>query len=224
MKRVLFAVLGTFIGMAGLVLLATGGMLLALFGTDGRADVPIGSVTSDRGRAVLVNDFQIDAPSPLPAMDERWLDLELRVTGDASHFVGVAPKKQAVRYLQGVPYDLVTGIDSSADSFNSTTIPGSSKPQPPETMSWQEQAVGTDVSVQWPASEVDTSLVVMNEDLSADVSATVDVVVKMPWASGAGIGMVIGGVVAVILGIVLLVLAMRSKSSKQTTQTTPSQG
>lgn len=211
MKRALLAIIGGILGLTGLGFLVIGGILLAVFGTDGEAAVPIGSVASPKGRAVVINNFQIDAADSLP-LNESWFDLKLQVTGNQSHFVGVAPKKDSLRYLQGVPYELITGVDSSSGTLKGTSIPGSSKPEPPEAQTiWDTKETGDDTTVTWPVSNVDTSLVVMNEDLSSGVAADVNVDVRIAWASGAGIGLVVAGILAVVVGIIMLAMAMRSK-------------
>lgn len=211
MKRAVLAILGGILGLAGLGLLATGAILLAAFGTDGRAQIPIGSLASAKGSAVVVNHFQIDATNSVP-LDDSWFDLSLRVTGNQSHFVAVAPKKETLRYLQGTPYELVTGVDSQSGSLQGAAIPGSGKPKPPESVQiWTDQQTGDDVTVAWPVSDKDISLLVMNEDLSPGVRAGVEVDVRIAWASPAGIGLVVAGLLAMVIGIVLLVLAMRSK-------------
>lgn len=213
MKRALLAIIGSILGLAGLGLLASGGLLLAAFGTDGRAQLPLGTVASTKGRAIVLNNLQINAADSLP-LNESWFDLNLAVSGGQSHFVGVATKKDALGYLQGVPYELLTGVDSSSSTLQGTAIPGSNKPDAPDSVTiWEDKEVGQDVTVSWPVSNLNTSLVVMNEDLSADVKADIGVDVRVGWASTAAIGLVVAGIVAVVVGIVLLALALRSKSS-----------
>lgn len=210
MKRLVLGILGAVLGLVGVGLMGGGAALLGLFGTDGQADIPIGAVTSQSGRAVVVTDFEISSDAPLP-VDEQWFDLRLEVQGEGPLFIGVAPKADSLEYLQGVPYELVTGIDSSADTFNQTTIPGDRVPEAPASQPfWVDQASGRDVSVAWPVADSDTTLVVMNEDGSRAVDGEVSVVATVSWAGSAAIGLVIAGLVLVILAIVVLVMAFRA--------------
>lgn len=209
-KKAILAICGALLGLAGLAALGLGAVLLSLFGTDGQSTIPIGRVTSEAGRAVVVTDFQISSSTPVP-LNESWFDLALQVRGDDPHFVGVATKEQALDYLQGVSYNLVTDFDSSAGTIDSTVIPGDVRPQPATTQTfWSDQQTGSDVRVAWPVSDENTSLVIMNEDGSRGVTAAVDVLLTIAWAGAAGIGVMVTGLILVILAIVLLVMAMRS--------------
>ena len=113
--------------------------------------------------------------------------------------------------LQGVPYELVTGIDSSSDSMDSTTIPGDRVPPDPgaETI-WTDQQTGRQASVAWPVSNSDKTLVVMNRDASKGVAADISVIATVTWIGPLAVGMLIAGVVLVGLAILLLVLAFRA--------------
>lgn len=213
-KRLILGIFGAVLGMLGLGVLGLGAVLFTLFGTDGQSSIPIGRLSSEAGRAVVVTDFQISSSTPVP-LNESWFDLSIRVRGKDSHFVGVAPKDEALTYLQGVPYNLVTDFDSSSGKINSTPIPGDAKPAAPESQSiWSDQRSGDDVSVAWPVSDENTSLVVMNSDGSPDVRAGVDVLLTIAWAGAAAIGLVVTGLILLVLAIVLLVMAMRAGSQR----------
>lgn len=219
MKRVVLGLLGVLLALVGLSLLASGSALLALFGTDGRTAIPIGAVTAPEGRAVVLTDFQISSSTPVP-VNEAWFALQVKVAGDQSHFVGVAPKTEALRYLQGVPYSLVSDFDSSAGAIDATTIPGDARPADPQRQRfWQAQQVGRQVAVDWPVADEDTTLVVMNEDGTADVDATITVLLTIAWAGTAGIGIAVAGLVLIVLAIVALVVAFRSRSDASTPST-----
>lgn len=209
-KRLVLGLLGALLGLIGLGLLGGGGVLLSLFGTDGEADIPIGQVSGDAVRAVVVTDFQISSSTALP-VDETWFDLRLEVTGEQPLFMGVADKPDSLQYLQGVPYELVTGIDSSSDSMDSTTIPGDRVPPDPgaETI-WTDQQTGRQASVAWPVSNSDKTLVVMNRDASKGVAADISVIATVTWIGPLAVGMLIAGVVLVGLALLLLVLAFRA--------------
>jgi hypothetical protein len=209
-KRLVLGLLGALLGLIGLGLLGGGSVLLSLFGTDDEADIPIGRVNGDQVRAVVVTDFQISSSTALP-VDETWFDLRLEVTGDQPLFVGVADKPDSLQYLQGVPYELVTGIDSSSDSLDSTTIPGDRVPTDPRAEAfWTDQQTGRQASVAWPVSSSDKTLVVMNRDAAKGVAADVSVIATVAWIGPLAIGMVIAGVVLVGLAILLLILAFRA--------------
>lgn len=212
-KRVVLGILGAVLGFVGLGLFGLGAVLLSVFGTDGRSTLPIGTLASQDGRAVVVTDFQISSSTPVP-FDEAWFDLQLQVSGETPHFVGVAPKADSLRYLQGVPYELVTGFDSSQDVINATSIPGDARPAPAADQTfWTDQQTGSDVVVRWPVSDTDTTLVVMNEGGATDVTAVVNVLLTVSWAGAAGIGLAIGGLVLAVIAIIVLVVAFRANKN-----------
>lgn len=215
------AILGAVLGLVGLGLMGVGSVVLALFGTDGQTSIPIGNLQSAEGRAVVLTDFQISSSTPLP-LNEEWFDLRLDVTGEQAHFVGVAAKADSIAYLQGVPYELVTGFDSASDNIDSTTIPGDARPADPQTQAfWTDSQTGRDAAVTWPVSDSDTTLVVMNKDASAGVDAAVSVLLTIAWAGAAGIGVLVAGLLLVVLAIVLLALALRSGPKPPQPQTWP---
>lgn len=206
----MLGLLGALLGIIGLGLLGAGAVLLAVFGTDGQAKVPIGSLSSDEGRAVVVRDFEIDSDTPVP-VDESWFDLRLEVTGKQPLFVGVAPKADTLEYLRGVPYELVTDVDTVTDSVESTTIPGDRVPEEAAAQAfWSDQQSGRAATVAWPVSNADTTLVVMNEDVSRGVDAHVAVLATISWAGSAAIGMAIAGLVVAGVAIAVLVVAFRA--------------
>ena len=98
----MLGILGALLGLIGVGLMGAGAVLFGMFGTDGQARIPIGSVTSEVGRAVVVTDFEISSDAPLP-VEQNWFDVRLEVTGNEPLFVGVAPKSDSLDYLQGVP-------------------------------------------------------------------------------------------------------------------------
>jgi hypothetical protein len=123
----------------------------------------------------------------------------------------VAPKPDSLQYLQGVPYRLVTGFDSSNGMIDSLAIPGDARPVDPAGQTfWTDQQSGDDVVVDWPVASTDTTLVVMNDDLSRGVEAAVTVLLTVAWAGAAGLGAALAGLVVMIVAIVVLVLAFRS--------------
>lgn len=217
----MLGILGALLGLIGVGLMGAGAVLFGMFGTDGQARIPIGSVTSEVGRAVVVTDFEISSDAPLP-VEQNWFDVRLEVTGNEPLFVGVAPKSDSLDYLQGVPYELVTGIDSASDTFNQTTIPGDRVPEAPATQPfWVDQASGQDVTVAWPVADADTTLVVMNDDASRGVDGRVSVLATVAWAGTAAIGMAIAGLVVIGIAIWVLVLAFRAGSGQSTAQFPP---
>lgn len=210
-RRLVLGLLGALLGLTGLAVMSGGLVLLGLFGVDGRASIPLGSLTSDTGRAVVVTDFEIGTSAPVP-VDESWFDLRLDVSGAQPLFVGVADRDDSLDYLQGVPYTLVTGIDSEASALDNTRIPGDRTPSDPASEDfWTDDQSGREASVQWPVTDARTTLVVMNADASRGIDADVEVLVTISWVGPLAVGLTVAGVVLIIVGIIVLVVGLRAK-------------
>ena len=209
-KRVVLGILGAVLGLVGLGLLFAGGVLFSIFGSDGEADIPLGRLAAKEGRAVVVTDFEIASTTPAP-LEQSWFDLQLQITGKKELFAGVASREDTLKYLQGVPYELVTTIDSSGDGLDSTTIPGDAVPSDPQAETfWTDSGAGRKVDVTWPIGTGETTLMIMNSDASSPVRADVSVVAAVSWAVPAAIGAVVAGVVLAVVALLLVVLAFRS--------------
>jgi hypothetical protein len=220
-RRLILGLLGALLGLIGLGVMSGGLVLLGLFGVDGRTAVQLGSLESDTGRAVVVTDFEISTSAPVP-VDESWFDLRLNVSGAQSLFVGVADRDDSLEYLQGVPYTLVTGIDSEAGALDSTRIPGDRIPPDPASQDlWTDGQSGREASVQWPVTDARTTLVVMNSDVSRGIDADVEVDVTISWVGPLAVGLVVAGVVLIIFGIVVLVIGLRTEQEPQMTAPPP---
>ena len=133
--------------------------------------------------------------------------------------MGSPPRRDSLEYLQGAALRAVTGIDSSSDTFNETTIPGDRVPEAPEAQTfWTDKQVGTDVTVSWPVSDGDTTLVVMDEGGSRAVAADISVLVTVAWAGSLGIGLIIAALVLLGVAIAVLVAAFRAGSEQPAQQ------
>jgi hypothetical protein len=60
----------------------------------------------------------------------------------------------------------------------------------------------------------------MNEDGSRSVDVDVAVGAKVPWLFGVGVGMVVGGVAALIIGILMVVFSLRGRKKSQLSEPT----
>jgi len=89
--------------------------------------------------------------------------------------------------------------------------PGNSEPAIPTTQDfWLESVNGPGTqTLAWDMQAGTWSLVLMNEDGSAGVDLSVVLGVKIPWLFGTGLGLLIGGIVALPLGTLMIILATR---------------
>jgi hypothetical protein len=134
-------------------------------------------------------------------------------------FIGVARESDLMSYLRNVEYDEITNISIHPDGLDVDYInhSGNSSPEVPTSQTfWVEAAYGTGIqTLEWELEKGTYSLVLMNEDGSINVDVDVAVGVKIPWLFGVGLGMVIGGTVALILGILMVIFALRGRRRPQ---------
>jgi hypothetical protein len=213
MKKVILIVLGAIAGLIGLGLVAGGIALAAVFGPDGRFE-------SDSQRldtatyALLSEPVRLQSDAPMTS-DYGGVKVGLRThaNGDRPVFVGIGPTGAVNEYLRGVAVDVVTEWHYS-DSVQKTRVNGESAPEPPTAQPfWLVKASGSEPQVNWKLRNGSYRLVVMNADASKAVDVDAKWRVEIPWIFPLGIGLLIAGVIAIGIGILLLVLGIRARTS-----------
>ncbi|MFN0283858.1 MAG: DUF4389 domain-containing protein [Kineosporiaceae bacterium] len=123
-------------------------------------------------------------------------------------FVGVAPTPDAARYLSGVQYTTVTDF---ADTGVTYVQHGGDAPSVPPQASdiWVAEVSGPGTqTLTWSPDGTDSTIVVMNLDGSAGVSVRADAGATLPLLPWVAAGLLIGGLVALLVGIVLIAVAV----------------
>jgi hypothetical protein len=127
-------------------------------------------------------------------------------------FVGIASQQDVAAYLRDVEQDEVRALDFDPFAVRYATLAGDTAPVPPaEVPIWVASSSGTSESLEWETADGDWSVVVMNADGSADVSADIAIAAKAPLLFHIGLGLVIGGSVLLLAAAVGLVFAVRSR-------------
>ncbi|MDF2746280.1 MAG: hypothetical protein K0S98_564 [Propionibacteriaceae bacterium] len=190
-----------------------GGATLAVANATSRDDA--GFLMSER-RALSTDTYAIAssnlrlADGPAAEVPERWVGTaKVQITSqDASQvFLGIAATRDAEAYLRGVAHATVVDIPPRPAAPVYSTTPGSA-PQtaPTDAQIWVAQSVGAGThSVTFPLESGDWTVVVMNADGQAAVSADLAVGATVPglrWLvaillSVAGTGLLIGVVLVV---------------------------
>jgi hypothetical protein len=126
-------------------------------------------------------------------------------------FIGVAEESDVEAYLSGVEYDEITEWSINPYRVEYGHHPGSSVPAAPTSQTfWAESAHGAGTQIlKWELERGNWVLVLMNDDGSAGVDLSGAVGVKVPWLFGIGVGFLIGGIAALIIGIVMVYFAVR---------------
>ena len=118
------------------------------------------------------------------------------------------------RYLAGAAVDKVTDLD--VDPFRLKTVrqDGTSRPAPPADQTFWV-ARGAARTRRWTGRSVTAAiaLVMMNADASTGVGLNGRFGLTIPHLFAFGIGILIAGIVAVLIGITLLVVGVRMRPS-----------
>ncbi len=134
-------------------------------------------------------------------------------------FIGVAQESDLISYLSDVEYDEIIDFSIDSDGFDVDykNHPGNSSPTAPTSETfWMESTSGTGTQVlEWELETGTYSLVLMNEDGSRDVDLAVSVGLKTSWILGVGIGFVVGGIIALIIGILMFIYSLRGRKRSQ---------
>ncbi|MFX1821480.1 DUF4389 domain-containing protein [Pseudarthrobacter sp. CC4] len=123
-------------------------------------------------------------------------------------FVGVAPQADVERYLSGVHHSELIKVDSRPFRAEYRDIPGTGTPVPPgEQTFWSTSASGAgQQDLTWDLAAGNWAIVIMNADASPGVNAEVQAGFRSDLIRPAATGLLVGGAVALAIGIPLLIL------------------
>ena len=213
--RVVSLVAGSVLVLCGLGF-ATGGAALVVADQVGRDDqgflmAPEERLDSD-GFAITSQDAQVHTDGTLTWLPDDLIgDVKVSAEGDgdAELFVGIAPSADAETFLDGVRHDTLLRVIEGVPAY----LPhgGSSPATPPlEETFWAAKATGDEPDLTWTLEDGDWTVVLMNADGSAGVSADVSAGAEVPWLSGLIAGLFVLAVLLVAAGTVLIVVPVRS--------------
>lgn len=199
----------------GLVIAGSGALWVNSALTDDEGYYTTKSLRLERGSyAIITEPAEVDLGS---AWAWDWSKLvSFKVEGrntDPSKgvFIGVGEEQDVLSYLNDVEYDEIIDFRIDPDEFSYWNHPGTERPAPPTAQTfWSESAYGSgEQSVEWTLESGTWTLVLMNEDGSQGVDLRGVVGVQIPWVFGLGLGLLIGGIVALILGALMVFLSVR---------------
>ncbi len=138
---------------------------------------------------------------------------DLRVTVEPTTgppvFVGVAPTADVQRYLGGVSHTTVTGFQNGSLTYRSSLGSGAPQAVPGARPFWLAHVTGSGrQTLTWPAQNGRWSVVLMNADGTAAVSARVAVGATLPSLGGVVTGLLVSGTLLLLLAVLLIVLAL----------------
>ncbi|MEV6494453.1 hypothetical protein AB0M20_38405 [Actinoplanes sp. NPDC051633] len=201
-------VTGTILLLTALVLLITGVVVRVIdesWRRDGyltSGDIALTTPT----RAIATERLDIAGIAPLwPDYDGLLGKLRLRVSGTGGEpvFIGVAPADKAEAYLNGVGHATLTELEDPVTAY-AEHAGGAPRGNPADQTFWTAQSTGSGVqAVEWPLTDGEWTVVVMNADGSTGVDASLDVGITAPvqrWAAQVLLGM------SAFVGLIALLL------------------
>lgn len=219
--KILLLIFGVLFLLGGIALTFGGSVLVWAYHspTDNEGFVSSGSVDIERDSyAIITGPVDIDEEA-MEALD--WLNLgPVKIEGSSEDptkeiFMGVASEEDVESYLDDVNHDELTRVTHwlSFRRAEYTNHPGDSEPAPPVDQDfWIDSPVtgsGTQV-LEWEPEAGSYQLVIMNHDGSEGLDLNMKFMVQVPViVFGLGVGFIVAGVVALLLGVLMIYFSVR---------------
>jgi hypothetical protein len=212
-KKVILIVVGIVVLLCGLGGVATGIGITAL--NDRNLDS--GFHTLGTQTPALVSRTEKVTNSAPSGSSVGSFDITISARSDSPVFIGVGRAAQVDAYLNNVPYDEVTDLRLSPYRVDMVRHPGTQPAGPPGDESfWTASATGTSPTLTWRVTDGDYRIVVMNDDGSPGVVLQGQFGFRIGGIGGIGIGALFFGVLLTVVGIVLIVLGVRTRTTPAT--------
>jgi hypothetical protein len=213
--RVLLIVFGSIIALIGLALLV-GGSLLLWADLSRKDDDGFFMSRTERystpSRAIVTENLDVGS---VPGGSGRWADIRVRAdgAGDRPIFVGIGPRDDVQRYLDGVPHTQINDVDLDPFRVTYQPRPGTSAPAPPAQQGfWAAQVQGSgQQTLTWGVDDGDWQIVAMNADGSPPVALDASVGVKISHVLAIAIGVLVVGLLILAGGITMIVFGARRR-------------
>jgi hypothetical protein len=136
--------------------------------------------------------------------------IKASVLEGADTFVGIASSASVDQYLTNVAHSRVTGVELFPFRAHYRNYGGSAVASVPVgNAMWSASSSGPGTrSITWPTEQGRWTVVVMRADARPGVAALVSVGAKAGWVQPLGIGLIVGGVLALIIGALLFVFGI----------------
>ncbi len=211
--KVVAAIFGVLLAPAAIGLFVGGIALIVVHTTARDADGFFHSPTypMSTGAYALASDEISLAPHPGDWWPAELFDVrfQMEATGGVPIFFGIGPTDEVEAYLDGVGQSRVVRLGDRGREVTYRAIEGGAPSTPPGEQSfWVLGASTSDQqTLTWEVIQGDWSMVIMNADGSAGVTADIEFGANIPVLLWIGVGMVIGGLLLGAASAGLLVVA-----------------
>ncbi len=191
---IVLVVVGALIALTGLGVVAGGGALMWLHGTQRDAD-GFYATSAERFETTTyaITSEELDLGSPEPGSPVELSDLgtariSAEGTGEGRVFVGIARQRDVDAYLAGVSHAQIRNVSLAPFSVSYRYERGERRPVPPaERDIWVASASGAgEQTIDWSPRSGEWAVVVMNADGSPGVSVDASAGAEVPWLLGRG--------------------------------------
>jgi hypothetical protein len=212
-KRVVLTVLGAVLLIVGVCLAVAGGAVMAITGSDNTLETGPQRLTT--ATTALVTEVADISGTGGAANTFGQPDLQLVLSGTPkATFVGVGPADAVDRYLAGAPVEQVNDFELDPFRLKSTLVAGSASPAAPDAQPfWVARGTGPNPQLTWKITDGRYRLVLMNADASPGVVSDARVDLRVPHLFAIGVSILVAGLVFLLVGVLLLVLGLRSRRS-----------
>jgi hypothetical protein len=217
--RIVLLVFGAIILLVALALIAAGGALVWLdkAHSDSEGFITTDTIHLDRASyAITTHPAEMDLESGWFGDTHHIATIKVQASSENSSkeiFIGIADEADVRAYLSGVNYDEIKEFRIHPFRVYYTNHPGNSAPAAPTSQTfWVVSEHGSgNQTLEWELETGDWVMVLMNADGSAGVDVSGAIGVKAPWVFWVGLGLLIGGIVLLIIGVGLVLLATRRR-------------
>ena len=134
------------------------------------------------------------------------------VTGsrESAMFIGIGPDHEVSGYLDGVEHAVIDDVtfDPFVPDYRYVSG-GAPSGKPADESFWVAKAEGSGrQTLEWEPEQGNWSVVIMNADAEAGVSADVAVAAKSDWVLPVGVGFLVFGVIGLLIGAAMLVVGV----------------
>jgi hypothetical protein len=212
--RVIALVIGILLLLPAIGLTAAGGVLLYADGPARSDDGFLYSSSenfSSTGYAITSRSIDLVTGADWVPVSSTLGTAKIQVTGanGSDVFVGIARVADTTNYIGGVDRTVVTDLGSGSAPAIRTGAGAPSTP-PGEQTFWAAQTEGSGTqTLTWKPSSGNWTLIVMNSDGSAGVSVDARIGATVPALTGLAWGLLGAGLFLLLIGVLLLVLAIR---------------
>lgn len=204
-------IVGSVLAVSGFLTAASGGAMLTVFGggeavTSGEHAISTSTsaLVADLGHIDDIKGFEFLTGSPT-------LHITAENVSEEGIFVGVGPKADVDKYLDGVAVDEVRDLDLAPFQLDTIRGEGSGVAQAPgEQVFWAAAAESSNTAeLAWPIEEGSYEIVVMNADGSAGVLTSASIGASLPTSTGLWVLVLTIGVLIMAGGGALIYAGVR---------------